>query len=111
MSYSSLGSYYEGVSDYFHSIKLQHQALEYGSKALDMHEKALSIYKNSVPPTHVTLGNSYYSVGKLYLNQKQWEKAIEHLIECATIQRKHMSDELPSTLHLLEQAYAGQGNY
>lgn len=111
MSYSSLGHCYEGISDFFRKLKLHDIALKFGSQALSMHEKALSIYKNSVPPTHVTLGSSYRSVGRLYFRKQQWKKAIENLTACATIQRKHKNDNLAYTLHLLGQAYVGQGNY
>jgi tetratricopeptide (TPR) repeat protein len=111
MSYSSLGSYYEGVSKFFNTMKMQEKAFKNGSRALDMHKQALSIYKNSVPPTHGILSNSYKSVGRLYLNQEQWQEAIEHFTACATIQRKRTSDDLADTLHQLGKAYSGKGDY
>ncbi|CAF3464339.1 unnamed protein product [Rotaria sp. Silwood1] len=111
MSYSSLGSYYEALSEHFQKKNMRDKALQYRSQALDMNKQALLIYKTSVPPTHGILANSYASIGSIYLNQEQWQKAIEHLMACATIQRKKGISTLACTLNQLGQAYSGQGEY
>ncbi|CAF1454854.1 unnamed protein product [Rotaria sordida] len=111
MSYSSLGSYYEALSEHFRKKNMHDKVLEYYSRALEMHKQALSIYKTLMPPTHGILGSAYASVGSLYLNQEQWQEAIEHLTASAAIQRKKHSSQLLYTLNQLGQAYTGKGEY
>ncbi|CAF4426516.1 unnamed protein product [Rotaria sp. Silwood2] len=111
MSYSSLGSYYETLSENFQKKNMRDKAVEYCSRALDMHKQALLIYKRSVPPTHEILGNSYASVGSIYLDQGQFQEAIEHLTACAVIRRKRGGSGLLHILSRLGQAYSEQGKY